>query len=88
MKAQKLLDGPFVGVFSVATVEAMQQAFDTVWSQITHEFDDAVASEDARIQLARAVVEVASRGNENSETLAHLALKMFRANCYPVYPGP
>jgi hypothetical protein len=66
----------------------MQQAFNTVWPQIAHDYKDAVASEDAGIQLARAVIEVTWRGNENSETLAHLALKMFRANCYPVYPGP
>jgi hypothetical protein len=73
MKARDLING---SSFGPEAVKAMGQAFDQAWNEIAGNFgNDPKAVENARLQLADALLSVASDGSMDVEILKREALE-------------
>lgn len=73
MKARALIDG---AAFEPATLRVVKQAFDAAWAEIAPAYgSDPVAIENARLDLARAVLSVASEDSIDVDALKVGALE-------------
>jgi hypothetical protein len=67
MKARQLIDGASYGP---AELKVIGQAFDDAWATIEGSFgDDPRVRENARVQLAKAMLSVAVEGSRDPEAL-------------------
>jgi hypothetical protein len=72
MKARSLIDG---ASFGPDTIKAMGEAFDQAWAQIAANFSDSqTVIDDARLQLAEALLSVATDGSTDVAALKAGAL--------------
>jgi hypothetical protein len=80
MRARHLLQRS-VPLFSIATMQAVNQAFDSAWAALGPRYHgDANASEDARLKLAECILAVTKDGATNAAQIERLALQMFQVS--------
>ena len=73
MKARNLIAG---AAYGPETLKLISTAFDEAWAQIQHHFyDDPVATEAGRLQLANAILAIAKEESRDAEELKNLALQ-------------
>jgi len=84
MKAQQLIDGCS---FGPEALKAIGQAFDAAWQEIAGNFgSDPAEIEAARLQLASALLSIASEDSRNAEVLKRAALERMALD-YKDRPG-
>jgi hypothetical protein len=74
MQARKLIEG---STYGPETMRVIGKAFDAAWATINHHFaSDGLASEEARVRLAHAVLAVAHEDSRDCEELKDAALQV------------
>jgi hypothetical protein len=80
MRARKMLVD---AAFGPDALKVITQAFDEAWGSIADNYKSAEQVEVARIQLANAMLCVASDGSRDVKVLKHAALRVMKGDFIP-----
>jgi hypothetical protein len=69
--------------FGPDALKVITQAFDEAWTSIADQYKSAEQVEAARVQLANAMLSVASDGSRDVQVLKHAALLVMRGDYVP-----
>jgi len=76
-RARVLLDGASLGP---DTLKSLGTAFDNAWAEIAGQFQDSTQREAARLNLATAILSVASDDSRDAEVLKEAGLQVMARN--------